>query len=329
MNTPAISVIIATYNRAELLKRAINSVFKQTFTDFELIVVDDGSTDNTQEVLKEWAGRIKVVHQENMGCPAARNAGIIASSAELIAFLDSDDYWLEDKLQHQMRLMADPRVVLSATNWVFEDADPSPAFAEEEHSQIEYLEAPLDFLCQPTGHRILPSTIIVRRSIFNRIGLQDVRLRSAGEDTRFLFRSALEGHFAIEPSVCVVRRAAIDAAKDTRKGNLEYDRRSMLAGLEILSEAYFRAMTKPRKTRRLILRLLSGFLLSSAKQAALSRDYRLARAHFFLAMLAGIPGKKFVIAITGLIAPGVIRKSQLKYYKSSESTAIGTSPATI
>jgi len=323
MNTPAISVIIATYNRAELLKRAIKSVLRQTFTDFELIVVDDGSTDETPEVLKEWAGRIRVVRQQNLGCPAARNAGIFASNADLIAFLDSDDYWLETKLQRQLRLMDDPRVVLSATNWRFEDADPRPAFSDAEQAKIEHLGDPLEFLCQPTGHRILPSTIIVRRSLFNRIGWFDVRLRSAGEDTRFLFRSAFEGSFAIEPSVCVIRRAAIDSPKDTREGDLEYDRRSMIAGLEVLSETYFRAMTKPRKIRRSIRRHFAGFLLSSAKQATLRCDFPLARAHFFLAMLAGIKGKRFFLAFTGLFVPGIIRRNQLKYYKSSHSTGGG------
>lgn len=101
---PQISVIIPTYNRANLLSRAINSVLRQTFSDFELIVVDDSSEDNTKalvETLKDL--RIKYMcHEENRGAAAARNTGIRMSRGEYIAFLDSDDEWLPEKLEKQI-----------------------------------------------------------------------------------------------------------------------------------------------------------------------------------------------------------------------------------
>lgn len=95
-----ISVVIPTFNRGHIVARAIKSVLQQTFKPLEIIVVDDGSTDNTTEVLKSYDAKIKIIHQENRGVSAARNAGIAMASAEWIALLDSDDEWLPDKLSN-------------------------------------------------------------------------------------------------------------------------------------------------------------------------------------------------------------------------------------
>lgn len=98
---PLVSVIIPTYNRARLAERAIGSVRRQTFRDFELIVVDDGSDDETAETLARFGSEIRVIAQENRGVSAARNSGLGAAHGELLAFLDSDDEWLPDKLERQ------------------------------------------------------------------------------------------------------------------------------------------------------------------------------------------------------------------------------------
>jgi glycosyltransferase involved in cell wall biosynthesis len=96
---PFFSIIIPTYNRADLLGVAIESVLKQTFTDWELLIVDDGSTDNTAEVVKGFAdARIKYIYQTNAERSAARNNGIAQSTGRYICFLDSDDYYLPDRL---------------------------------------------------------------------------------------------------------------------------------------------------------------------------------------------------------------------------------------
>ena len=101
---PEVSVIIPTYNRANLIGRSIQSVLNQTYQEFEIIVVDDGSTDNTEYVVKGFDdARIRYVrYQENRGGSAARNAGIKIASGDYIAFQDSDDEWLPEKLEKQM-----------------------------------------------------------------------------------------------------------------------------------------------------------------------------------------------------------------------------------
>ena len=97
-----VSVIIPTYNRARFVGEAIESALAQTYRNMEVIVIDDGSTDNTQDVLKKYEGRICSISQNNAGVSSARNTGIKAASGDWIAFLDSDDVWLPQKLSLQM-----------------------------------------------------------------------------------------------------------------------------------------------------------------------------------------------------------------------------------
>ena len=115
-----ISVIIPTYNRANFLKKAIDSVLAQTFKDFEFIVVDDGSTDETKVLIKGYKGRIKYIYQDNKGPASARNAGIKESKAEFITFLDSDDWWDKDKLKIQFEAMQkNPDYLISHTQEIW------------------------------------------------------------------------------------------------------------------------------------------------------------------------------------------------------------------
>jgi glycosyltransferase involved in cell wall biosynthesis len=97
--TPAVSIIIATYNRANFLPETIESIFRQTFQDFEVIVVDDGSTDDTRSVLERYGSRIRYVYQENRGPSAARNAGVKLATAPWISFQDSDDLCTPNHLE--------------------------------------------------------------------------------------------------------------------------------------------------------------------------------------------------------------------------------------
>jgi glycosyltransferase involved in cell wall biosynthesis len=110
MNRPTVSIVLPTYNRAQLLPRAIASIEAQTFTDWELILVDDGSTDDTKAVATGFAarlgGRMRYISRPNGGCGAARNTGIDAARGEFVAFLDSDDEFLPTKLARQLELFA-------------------------------------------------------------------------------------------------------------------------------------------------------------------------------------------------------------------------------
>jgi glycosyltransferase involved in cell wall biosynthesis len=100
-----VSAIIPTYNRARTIERAVNSVLGQSWQPMEIIVVDDGSTDQTNDILARYGDRIRVIRQKNQGPSGARNAGIKAAKGEVITFLDSDDAWLLDKTERQVKLL--------------------------------------------------------------------------------------------------------------------------------------------------------------------------------------------------------------------------------
>ncbi len=114
---PRISVIIPCYNNKPYIRECLNSVLSQTFSDYEVIVVDDGSTDGTGEIIQNYLPRVRYLRQSNQGPAAARNAGIEAASGEYIAFQDADDLWYPEKLEMQLKFMeANPRFA-----WAYSD----------------------------------------------------------------------------------------------------------------------------------------------------------------------------------------------------------------
>ena len=113
-----ISVVIPAYNAGRFIRRTIDSVLAQTYTDYEIIVVDDGSTDNTAEIVKSYGSKVRYIYQQNAGDGAARNTGIYAAKGEWIAFLDHDDEWLPEKLRLQMELLKrNPQLRWCAANF--------------------------------------------------------------------------------------------------------------------------------------------------------------------------------------------------------------------
>ena len=119
---PGLSVIIPTYNRAALAPEAVASVLAQTWRDFEVLVVDDASTDGTAAALAAFGSRIRLLrHAFRLGVAAARNLGICAARGQWLAFLDSDDLWRPEKLARQMAyLTAHPKLVLCQTEETWE-----------------------------------------------------------------------------------------------------------------------------------------------------------------------------------------------------------------
>ncbi len=163
-----VSVIIPTYNRAEKVIRAISSVLSQTFRDFEIIVVDDGSDDHTGKNLSKFENKIILVnHIKNRGVSAARNTGIAKAKGEFIAFLDSDDYWIPEKLEVQAAFFKEnPSAVACQTEeiWIRKGKRVNPMNRHRKPSG-DIFEPSLK-LCL-----VSPSAVMLRRSLLNEVGL--------------------------------------------------------------------------------------------------------------------------------------------------------------
>jgi glycosyltransferase involved in cell wall biosynthesis len=197
---PLASVLIPTYNRAQYLKEAIRSVQDQTFQDLEIIVIDDGSTDNTREVIKEISSpEIKYLYQENRGAGAARNAGIRASSGKWIAFLDADDIWMPSKLELQIQALIDhPRARAAYCDMYFFGAIDSN-FPETYFRSLKWT-APRGRVLDKMAVKSfgIPSTLVVYRDAFTKIGLFDENLPYC-DDYDMLLRLAANFEFEVVP----------------------------------------------------------------------------------------------------------------------------------
>lgn len=164
---PAVSVVIVTYNKADTIVAAIDSVLRQTFRDFEVLVVDDGSTDQTPRLVRAYGDRVRYLPKTNGGTGSARNLGIAQSRGAFVAFLDGDDLWLPDKLTRQLA--------------VFERAPEILAVQCSAHCVDNMLRAFESRRCDPQDDTLIDflmfknlpafsSAVVVRREVFDRIG---------------------------------------------------------------------------------------------------------------------------------------------------------------
>jgi len=187
-----ISVIIPTYNRAQRLKKAIDSVLAQSQQNFELIVVDDGSDDNTAELIDKYNSDIVYIRQENSGPAAARNRGIEKARHNVLAFLDSDDWFAENKLSTQIEAMRqNPSYLISHTDeiWYRKGQILNQKLRHKKNSG-DIFEQSLE-LCA-----VGMSTVMIRREAFERYGLFDEEYPCC-EDYEFWLRISAEEKFLL------------------------------------------------------------------------------------------------------------------------------------
>ncbi len=167
-----ISVIIPTFNRADFLPKTINSIQNQTIKPDEIIIIDDGSTDNTKEILKDFD--IKYIYQKNNGVSSARNLGIKNAKNSWLAFCDSDDIWNNDKLEKQINFYKlYPNILFSHTDelWKFNDK----IINQKKHQQKPKGYCFCDNLSQC---KIGASTVLIHKSVLDDIGLFDENLKA-------------------------------------------------------------------------------------------------------------------------------------------------------
>ena len=188
-----VSVIIPAYNTARYIKAAVDSALAQTYPNVEVVVVDDGSTDNTREILSPYVnqGNIVYVHQKNGGLSSARNTGIKIAKGAYIALLDSDDMFLPEKLERQIDYLdTHPECAFLYCDIIhfYDDEPGTPLHLDYTYySGAEVLPALLK------KNFINPLTVVMRKSVFDTVGYFDVTIRQFAEDWDFWLRVAYAG----------------------------------------------------------------------------------------------------------------------------------------
>jgi glycosyltransferase involved in cell wall biosynthesis len=277
---PKVSVIIPAYNTMDFLPETLESVLKQTFDDFEVIIVNDGSSDN----IEEWASqltepRVKLISQANQGPSAARNTGIAQAKGEYIAFVDADDLCEPSKLEKQVRCLDDNPAVGLVYSWISVIDEQGKATG-----RVITYDAQGDVLREILVRNIIycPS-VVVRRCCFDTVGLFEPNLRF-NEDWEIWIRIASRYHFAVTKEPLVYYRQ--------HPRNSSKNWQFMEEGYRIVIEKAFNSV--PSELQYLKNRSYGHANLSLAWKALQSRerDYKLA-IHFRANVIAYYPQLRF------------------------------------
>jgi glycosyltransferase involved in cell wall biosynthesis len=197
----AVSVILPTYNRGWIVTEAIDSVLQQNYGNLELIVVDDGSTDDTSRLLSAYGDRLRIIRQANRGVSAARNTGIRAAGGDLIALLDSDDAWMPGKVTAQVAFFkAQPEALICQTEeiWIRNGVRVNPGKRHRKEGGMIF-ERSLA-LCL-----VSPSAVMIRRNLLDEVGLFDESL-PACEDYDLWLRIAWKHPIHLIDQPLIVKR---------------------------------------------------------------------------------------------------------------------------
>jgi glycosyltransferase involved in cell wall biosynthesis len=279
-----VSVVIPTFDCGRFIAEAVESALGQTLSPFEVIVVDDGSTDDTAEVVRKFGRAVKYIRQENGGVSAARNRGVAETSGELIAFLDADDIWEPTKLEKQVAKFAiDPEIGL--VHCGMREFDSTTGKTIDEH--LEGLEGDVadELLLWERPVIVGPGgTIMVTRAAFDMAGGFDPRIR-CGEDWELCYRIARDHRVGFVPEPLVNYRSHAAAA--------HHNVREMERGMSLFYEKAFRDGGEVMRLRRRAMgnfRLVlagsyfrSGMYNDFLRNAALSIWFRPSRIAYFAA----------------------------------------------
>jgi glycosyltransferase involved in cell wall biosynthesis len=238
--SPLVSVVMPAYNVAWCIGRAIDSVLVQDFRSYELIVVNDGSTDDTRAVLDRYGEAVVLIDQSNRGMSAARNRGIRQARGTYIAFLDADDWWLPEKLSRQVELMTRrPELGFCSTAARVEDGDGRLLNLWRcPDGRSEILET---LFAQNAAIAGGCSAVIVRKDLLERVGMFDESLGGFEDPDLWMRLAAVSGYACIDETLAVILRRE----------------RSVSRNLDTMRVAALRSM---RKNRTLLpSRLRGGF----------------------------------------------------------------------
>ncbi len=216
-NNPLVSIVIPTHNRANLLGRCVQSILNQTYENFELIIVDDASTDNTKNIIKRFKDKriIYIKHKKNLGGGAARNTGIKTAKGNFIAFQDSDDEWLPQKLEKQMNAFETASKntgVIYTAFWRIENGKKTYIPNNIQNKQGNIHQELLK------GNFVTTQSAVVKKECFEKAGVFDEDLPS-GQDWELWIRISKYHNFKIINEPLVISYFTKGSITDTRKND--------------------------------------------------------------------------------------------------------------
>ena len=314
---PMISVIVPVFNRAHCVRVALASVLAQTYQDFELIVVDDGSTDGSVEVLKSYGEKIRLIVQKNAGAGAARNTALRVARGKWIAFLDSDDHWLPEKLETQMRFINQYKTPVCYSRCIANNGelmvDIEEVTSTLKEPEVYHVADPVEFISRARCHPYLQS-LIVAKELFDVVGLFDQALHT-GDDTLWVFRlSYVTDCIYIDRPMTVLFRGSDNSLTfDIRPAATE---KRWDAFIRMNAEIYWRLRhTRPAQSK-ISRGQLSYAILARAELACAAGEFSRARGLAWDALT--FAGTLLIArrALALVIAPALARKRfQKKWYR--------------
>lgn len=276
-----ISVVIPTYNRASRISVAVRSVLDQTGISCEVIVIDDGSTDGTEEALGPLMDRIRYIKTQNQGVSAARNCGIREAQGDWIAFLDSDDTWHPDKLKRQMECLEHTGAKVCFCVSTDESGDPIDCINKMDPSlerNSERFYPPGDCrLFLHSGHPYVQSMIVEKCALI-KSGVFDESLWVA-EDTKLIYELVLGFGFATvnEPLVRITRNRSTPGLSDTMDPTSAFRRYQCYTRVQ--AEFYWRLVPVDFEAAKYVKRNLLYFVSRQAELASALRQKTLAKQY--------------------------------------------------
>ena len=302
MTEPLISIIIPAYNAAEFMGETLDSIFAQTFTRYEVIVINDGSSDTEklEEVLERYPDNLLYIAQENQGAGEARNAGLRAANGEFVAFLDADDRWVPEFLEKQLDLLK-----RSNADLVFADA---LLFGDSRLDGRTFMQ-----LNPLTGEvtaenllavkvTVLTSTVLARKTVIFEVGLFDVSLRR-GQDFDLWLRLAKAGaRFACSREVLAHHRIV----ESSLSGGTISQLKRTLSVLNVIKARGDLTEAEQSALQWSMNRTLRELALEDGKQKLLSRDFAGALQGFNDARKYRHSLKLILVCLALKIAPGVL-----------------------
>jgi glycosyltransferase involved in cell wall biosynthesis len=337
-----VSVVIPTFNRAPILRRAIDSALAQTRPADEIIVVDDGSTDDTRRVVESYGGKVHYIHQSNAGVGAARNAGIDAATSQFIAFLDSDDAWDRDKLKLQMEILeTHPDIAIAYCDMAViddEERQVAPSFIELHmpsyrlFDRVDLFQARGevgdagertrvligDFSSAMFAGNLIPLPgVVARKADIIAVGGFE-RSSSAGEDYDLLARLAQRGKVAF---LCGTHGRVRRGGGDHLYWHSASMARNNLATMEKFARIGPRPLKLPPELVRLRWREAHAWvaLISFAQEDMIS-----ARRHFLKAIRLGRLDPSFIGHFALTMTGRPIRRVLLGFFRRAKALATGS-----